>query len=85
MPIQTIYVVLNTSDPPDNGRKKKNNKDQAILNEYDVLNSKDELDYDNKSLKYQEEEEETSEALIRTSSPPREQRIDDEIPKKTMK
>lgn len=74
-----------SSEPPDKGRKKKNNKDQPVLDEYDVLNSKDELDYDNQSIQDEKEEEETCEDLIRAFIPLQEQSIDNEVQKEATK
>ena len=50
-----------------------------ILDEYDVDNSKDEMDGDNHSIKEVEEDDETSEALIRAIGPHNDQTLEEEI------
>ena len=50
-----------------------------ILDEYDVDNSKDEMDGDNHSIEEVEEDYETSEALIRSFSRHNDQTLEEEI------
>ena len=70
-------------DPPDRKQQKSKVDTEPILDKYVVVNSEDELDGDNQSLDDQDDNDETSEALIRAFSPQNNQTIENEIQQAT--
>ena len=58
-----------TTDPPDKRQQKCKLNTVPILDKYVVDNSEDEIDRDNHTLEEVDEDDETSEALIKALSP----------------
>ncbi|KAG5585252.1 hypothetical protein H5410_045686 [Solanum commersonii] len=63
------YMNIPINEPPDKRNEKCQTKKGPDIDEYVVDNSEDDLDGDNHSLKDPDEEDETSELLIRDFSP----------------
>ncbi|KAH0736216.1 hypothetical protein KY290_011893 [Solanum tuberosum] len=78
-PLQTQYMNPPINVPPDERPEKCQMNKGPIIDEYAVDNSEDELDMDNQSLKDHDEEEETSELLIRAFSPHPDKSYADEV------
>uniref|UniRef100_M1DS53 Uncharacterized protein n=1 Tax=Solanum tuberosum TaxID=4113 RepID=M1DS53_SOLTU len=68
-PLQTQYMSSPIKVPPDDRYAKCHLNTGPIIDEYAVNNSEDEPDVDNQSLKDPDEDDETSELLIRAFSP----------------
>ncbi|KAK4707023.1 hypothetical protein R3W88_033410 [Solanum pinnatisectum] len=75
----------NEETPPDKEQTNCQLNSIPIIDEYAVINSEDELDEDNQSFKEQDDEEETSEMLIRSFSPNYDQVLENEIQQVTDK
>ncbi|XP_069154434.1 uncharacterized protein [Solanum lycopersicum] len=78
-PLQVQYMTPHTSDPPDKMQQKCRLNTEHILDEYDVINSEDDPVEDNQSLQDSDDNDETSQALIRAFSPYKDQTIENEI------
>ncbi|KAH0736076.1 hypothetical protein KY285_011783 [Solanum tuberosum] len=78
-PLQAQYMTPPTNVPPDKRVEKCQMNKGPIIDEYTVDNSEDELDVDNQSLKDPDEDDETSELLIRAFSPHPDQGLENEI------
>ncbi|TMW92690.1 hypothetical protein EJD97_012684, partial [Solanum chilense] len=79
LPLQVQYMTPHTSDPPDKMQQKFRLNTEHILDEYNVINSEDELVEENQPLEESDDNDETSEALIRAFSPHNDQTLEDEI------
>ena len=79
IPLQAQYMTPPTNDPPDLRQQKGKLNNVPILDEYVVDNSEDEMDGDNHSIEEVEEDDETSEALIRAIGPHNDQTLEEEI------
>ncbi|TMW88300.1 hypothetical protein EJD97_018740 [Solanum chilense] len=71
------------SEPPDKQYKECRLSTIPDIDEYEVCNSQDEVDGDNKSVNDQQDDDETIESLIRAFSPQNDQSIEDEIQQAT--
>ncbi|TMW91546.1 hypothetical protein EJD97_014218 [Solanum chilense] len=83
-PLQAQYMNTPTSstpktDPPDLRKQKGKLNSVVTLNEYVAENSEDDINGDNQSIKDDEDDDETSEALIRAFSPHKDQTLEEEI------
>ncbi|TMW91306.1 hypothetical protein EJD97_014506 [Solanum chilense] len=79
LPLQIQYMTPNSSDPPDKMQQKGRLNPEPIRDEYAVINSEDELVGENQSLEDSDDNDETSEALIRAFSPHKDRTLEDEI------
>ncbi|KAK4706949.1 hypothetical protein R3W88_033486 [Solanum pinnatisectum] len=79
------YMTPIPKTPPDKEQSNCQLNSIPIIDEYAVINSEDELDGDNQSFKEQDDEEETSELLIRAFSPNYDQVLENEIQQVTDK
>ncbi|XP_069144371.1 uncharacterized protein [Solanum lycopersicum] len=79
LPLQVQYMAPHSSDPPDKMHKQCRLNDQQNLDEYGVINSEDDQTDDNHSLQESDDNDESSEALIRAFNPHKEQIIEDEV------
>ena len=77
--LQAQYMTPPKTDPPYLRQQKGKLNNVPIVDEYDVDNLEDEMDGDNHSIKEVEEDDETSEALIKASSPHNDQTLEEEI------
>ncbi|KAH0736057.1 hypothetical protein KY285_011764 [Solanum tuberosum] len=78
-PLQTQYMIPPPNIPPDKRAEQCRLNKGPIFDEYAVNISEDELNVDNQSLKDPDEDDETSELLIRAFSPRPEKGLGDEI------
>ncbi|KAG5580251.1 hypothetical protein H5410_050878 [Solanum commersonii] len=78
-PRQTQYMYPPLTVPPDSRSEKCQMNKGPIIDEYVVDNSEDGPDVDNQSLKDPDEDDETSELLIRAFSPHPDKSLADEI------
>ncbi|TMX02503.1 hypothetical protein EJD97_021331 [Solanum chilense] len=69
LPLQAQYLTPPTAVPPDFRQQKCKLNTVPILDEFDVDTSEDEIDGDNHSLEEVDEDDETSETLIKAFSP----------------
>ncbi|KAG5595255.1 hypothetical protein H5410_036487 [Solanum commersonii] len=80
-PLQAQYMNTPINEPPDKRNDKCQTNKGPDIDEYAVDNSEDDLDRDNQSLKDPDEEDETSELLIRAFSPYPDKGLEEEIHK----
>ncbi|KAK4706260.1 hypothetical protein R3W88_034185 [Solanum pinnatisectum] len=73
------YMNSTPNAPPDIGQGKCQLNSIPIIDEYAVNNSEDEMDGDTQSLKDPDDDEETSDQLIRALSPNYEKNLEEEI------
>ncbi|KAG5568616.1 hypothetical protein H5410_064367 [Solanum commersonii] len=78
-PLQTQYMNPPPTVPPDDRSEKCQMNKSPIIEEYAIDISEDEPDVDNPSLKDPDEDNETSELLIRAFSPHLDKNLADEI------
>ncbi|KAG5606083.1 hypothetical protein H5410_027575 [Solanum commersonii] len=78
-PLQTQYMKPPSTVPPDDRSENFQMNKGRIIDEYVVDISEDEPDEDNQSLKDPDEDDETSELLIRAFSPHPDKNLADEI------
>ncbi|TMW82336.1 hypothetical protein EJD97_006217 [Solanum chilense] len=78
-PLQIQYMTPHNSDKKDKMQQGGKENPTSVLDEYAVINSEDELGGDNQSLDEYEDNDETSEALIRAFSPNNDHSLDIEI------
>ncbi|TMW83795.1 hypothetical protein EJD97_000707 [Solanum chilense] len=77
-PLQIQYMIPH--NPNKNENKQQEEKDfEHVLDDYAVINSEDEIGSDSQSLQEDEDNDETSEALIRAFSPYKDHSLEDEI------
>ncbi|TMW94694.1 hypothetical protein EJD97_009918 [Solanum chilense] len=79
IPLQAQYMTTSLADPPDIRQQNCKQNIVPILYKYAVDNSKDEIDGDNHSLEEVDDDDETSEALIKATSPHNDQILEEEI------
>uniref|UniRef100_M1E016 Uncharacterized protein n=1 Tax=Solanum tuberosum TaxID=4113 RepID=M1E016_SOLTU len=79
--LQAQYMNIPINVPPDKRTKKCQTNKGPEIDEYVVDNSEDEMDGDNHSVKDLDEEDETSELLIRAFSPYPDKGLEKEIQK----
>ncbi|XP_069143353.1 uncharacterized protein [Solanum lycopersicum] len=77
LPLQVQYMTPHTSDPLD--KMQQHGNTEQILDEYNVINSKDEMVEDNQPVRDSDNNDETSEDLIRAFSPYKDETIENEI------
>uniref|UniRef100_M1DNV2 Bifunctional endo-1,4-beta-xylanase xylA n=1 Tax=Solanum tuberosum TaxID=4113 RepID=M1DNV2_SOLTU len=78
-PLQAQYMTPPPTVPPDKSQNICQVNTVPIIDEYAVDNSEDELDVDNHSLKDHDDDDETSELLIRAFSPHNDKGLENEI------
>ena len=79
LPLQAQYMTPPTTDLLDFRQQKGKLNTVPILDEYVVDNSEDEMDGDNHSIEEVEEDDKTSESVIRAFSPHNDQTLEEEI------
>ncbi|XP_069146549.1 uncharacterized protein [Solanum lycopersicum] len=78
-PLQVHYMAPHTSDSPYKMQQQCRFNTEQGLDEYGVINSEDELGEDNQSRQDSDDNDETSEALIRAFSPYTDQTMENEV------
>ncbi|KAG5631338.1 hypothetical protein H5410_003055 [Solanum commersonii] len=78
-PLHDQYMNTHLNVPHDERAEKCQIKKVPVIDEYVVDNSDDDLDGDNQSLKDPDEDDETSELLIRAFSPYPDRGLEEEI------
>ena len=78
-PLQVHYMAPHTSDSPYKMQQQCRFNTEQGLDEYGVINSEDELGEDNQSRQDSDDNDETSEALIRAFSPHNDQTMENEV------
>ena len=79
LPLQAQYMTPPTADPPDLRQQNGILNAVSILDEYAVDNSEDKMDGDNHFIEEVEENDESSEDLIRAFSLHNDQTLEEEI------
>ena len=72
-------MTPHNSDKTEKKQQERKLNKKSIMDEYAVINSEDELEGDSQSLGEYEDNDETSEALIRAFSPYKDHSLEDEI------
>ncbi|TMW83065.1 hypothetical protein EJD97_003104, partial [Solanum chilense] len=78
-PLQIQYMTPSTADQPYKQQQKSKVLPQSMVDEYVVSNSEDDMVGDDQSLDECDDNDETSEALIMTFSPYKDQTLEKEI------
>ncbi|TMX00500.1 hypothetical protein EJD97_000704 [Solanum chilense] len=85
IPLQTRFMTPPPTEPPDKRPQLCQVNTIPLINEYAVNISEDELDRDNQSQDDPDDEDETSEALIKAFNPSNDQVLEDELKKVSKK